>query len=320
MDNFSFGIYPGGLVGTETGISTGYKNQPLKIKRALDELQGDAEVFTVRCYRSYKGSGIHGFEAPENPGQYTTAKRKLDLVLSFQSDEEDMTGWTNFIKENIDKYGDRLECLQITEEANVNLPIVDGYYKNSCKALVQGVIAAKKEIRLKQLNVKVGFNAAPDFNPDKTFWRQIASLANPDFYASLDYAGLDFFPDVFRPITHDDKMANLQSAVKFIIVTYRNDLMIAGIDKNTPVHITENGWSTGLNRSYEKQAVILQQIIKTIYSLRDEFNITKYELFDLRDADSDKDDIFYQFGLMRHDYTPKPAFEIFKLLIAELKF
>jgi hypothetical protein len=317
MENFSFGIYPSGLVGTETGISSGYENQPAKIQQALDELQGECTDFTVRAYRGFKGVHEPAFMTPENPEQYLRNGRKLDLVLSFQDDNEDVTNWIAFIKANINLYGDLLECIQITEEANVNLPVLDGYYKHSRKALVTGVIVAKKEIEAKNLNVKVGFNATPDFNPDKTFWHEIASLASPDFYRSLDYAGLDFFPDVFRTIVTDDNMDGLRGAIKFVLNNFRNDLLVAGISASVPVHITENGWSTGLNRSYERQAVVLREIITTVYSLREEFNITKYELFDLRDADSDSDDIFYQFGIMRHDYTPKPAFEVFKLLIAE---
>lgn len=46
--------------------------------------------------------------------------------------------------------------------------------------------------------------------------------------------------------------------------------------------------------------------------------IHRYELFNLRDADSSQNDIFYQFGLLRDDYSPKPAFAVFKKLVAEL--
>ncbi len=38
----------------------------------------------------------------------------------------------------------------------------------------------------------------------------------------------------------------------------------------------------------------------------------------LRDADSANPDLFHQLGLMRDDYTPKPAFEQYRTLIEEL--
>ena len=43
-----------------------------------------------------------------------------------------------------------------------------------------------------------------------------------------------------------------------------------------------------------------------------------YELFGLRDADSSKDDLFHQFGILRDDYTSKPAFTVYKDLIRQL--
>ncbi|QHT68195.1 hypothetical protein GXP67_16875 [Rhodocytophaga rosea] len=53
---------------------------------------------------------------------------------------------------------------------------------------------------------------------------------------------------------------------------------------------------------------MLEIIIRSVYNEREKFNITAYELFDLRDADSQNPNIFYQFGIMRDDYSPKTAF------------
>ena len=46
--------------------------------------------------------------------------------------------------------------------------------------------------------------------------------------------------------------------------------------------------------------------------------MTHYMLFGLRDADSSKPDLFHQFGILHDDYTPKPAFDTFRALVAEL--
>jgi hypothetical protein len=45
---------------------------------------------------------------------------------------------------------------------------------------------------------------------------------------------------------------------------------------------------------------------------------THWELFTLRDADSSNDGMFYNFGILRDDYSPKPAFARLRALIAEL--
>ena len=40
-------------------------------------------------------------------------------------------------------------------------------------------------------------------------------------------------------------------------------------------------------------------------------------LFGLRDAESSDSDLFHQYGILRDDCTPKPAYETFKRLIRE---
>jgi hypothetical protein len=48
-------------------------------------------------------------------------------------------------------------------------------------------------------------------------------------------------------------------------------------------------------------------------------HVTHWELFTLRDADSSQPDLFHNFGILRADYSPKPAFDRLRRLIAELR-
>ena len=52
--------------------------------------------------------------------------------------------------------------------------------------------------------------------------------------------------------------------------------------------------------------------------VRAALNVTHYEFFALRDADSSNPGLGYQFGLPRDDYRPKPAFDRYRALVAEL--
>jgi hypothetical protein len=211
-----------------------------------------------------------------------------------------------------------LKYLQVTEEANVNLPSLDGYYASSRRALVEGIIFAKRLINARGLRAEVGFNATPDFNPNRQFWKEIKALATHDFYRSLDYVGLDFFPDVFRPLPRKNDAIVVYEPLRQVISFFRSDIADAGIRADIPLHITENGWPTSSSRNEGQQALVLDAIIRAIYSMRSEFGIRVYEMFDLRDADSSFEDIFYRFGIMKDDYTPKPAYETYCSLISEL--
>ncbi len=83
-------------------------------------------------------------------------------------------------------------------------------------------------------------------------------------------------------------------------------LPIAGIDGSVPIRICESGWPTGPGRPEERQAQVLETIIRAVEDLRTELNVTHWELFTLRDADSVKDDLYHRFGIMRDDYTSSP--------------
>ncbi|MGA8944023.1 MAG: hypothetical protein WB502_15115, partial [Thermoactinomyces sp.] len=154
------------------------------------------------------------------------------------------------------------------------------------------------------------------------FWENLARLGGKIFADSLDYVGHNFYVDVFEPPVPLEK---IPSTVENLLRHFREvNLKTAGIHGSIPIRITENGWPTGKNpftnkdRSFKRQSEVLETVIRTIYKLRQELHITHYELFGLRDADSSKNDLFHQFGIMRDDYTPKPAFYTFQRLIREL--
>lgn len=315
---FVFGIYPGGAAGSDNGVVKGAPDNPVKIIEALDDLSKNAELFLVRGYLHYLGNGEYKNLTPLDPTQYLSANRKMDLVLGYQSRNGDINDWKKFIRNMIGKYQNSLAKIQITEEPNLNgVPYVDGDSKNVRQAVVEGVIAAKDEVTKLNIPIQVGFNGVPTFNPDNDFWRKIGQLAKgTKFYNSLDYIGLDFFPDVFRPIPDGE----LETAIEGVLHHYRTvSLSEAGISMEVPLHITENGWATSPERTEKKQAEVLETNIRTIYALREKFNITHYEMFDLRDADSSNPDFFHQFGIMKDDYTPKLAYNVYKTMIRQFR-
>ncbi len=312
-----FGIYPGG----STGHGTVTPDDPLRIHEALDQLQGDGSPLLVRGYAHYTGSlspvKAGRIAAPKAVEQYIRDGRTLDLVLCFR--QPNLAGWLEFIRDTIRRYGSLLSMVQITEEANVTtVEAVDGCIPQVREALVQGVIAAKEEIQRAGLDIQVGFNAAPGFDPADDFWPAIAALGGPSFLDALDYVGFDFFPDVFRPLPHASE-ATLRAAVVGVLAHFRNvSLAAAHIPQTCPIHITEHGWPTGPGRSFERQAEVVEQVVRTIHEHREPFNITHYEHHTLRDANSSDPDLLSQLGLLRDDYQPKPAFERYCHLIAEL--
>lgn len=314
---FTFGIYPGGLLGDDQGIVQPVTpDTPGLINAALDELQGDAELLTVRAYRSFAPTARPRIPpTPADPHAYLRRGRMLDLVLQFREPSGSLDGWTDYVREAVRTAGPRLASVQICEEPNVDLPSVDGSVPNVLEAVVRGVVAAKEEVRSLGLGAAVGFNAVPTFDPADTFWADLGALGGDRFRQSLDYVGVDFFPDVFRPVAAD----RLAETVAAVLGMFRTGFLPqAGIPGTVPLRVCENGWPTGPDRTERRQAETLETVIRAVAACENELLVDGYSLFALRDADSNADSFFGHFGLLRDDYTPKEAFGTYCRLVEEL--
>ena len=315
----TFGIFPG-MTGTETEeaatAAAAATYDPDRTDGALTLLQPPGRPFVVRAYAVYRGGGRVENRTPPDITRYLHSRRLLDSVLCYRSNDGDINDWTKFVRQAVGKLGDQPAALQVTEEPNNPHAETggDGASPNVRQAVVEGVLAAKDEVMRLGSSVRVGFNACPSFAPNDSFWAELAELGGPTFAHALDYVGFDFFPDVFRPVPFD----RLRNAVEGVLTHFRTVSLVAGgIPPVVPIRITENGWPTGPDRTPERQAAVLEVIVRAVHDLRGALNITHYEFFSLRDPGGVGAG-HREFGLLRDDYTPKPAFDTYRSLIAEL--
>lgn len=322
----TFGIYPLSAAGTPFGLAVGPQDNYEEIQFALRDLRGESKKLLPRNYLIYTKEWE--LKMLSNAGRFLDAGLLGDLTIGcgdwteHQEPGIELHNWLGFIRKVINKYGPHLASLQITNEPN--LSFMEGSKPYMMQALVEGVIAAKKETLELNLPIKIGFGSVPD-SPVAVphFWENLAKAGGYTFIDSVDFVGHNFYVDVF-----DEQPLDLKEIPASVERTLRNlrekDLITAGIADSVSIRVTENGWPTGKNpvanikRSYEHQTEVLETLIRAIYNLRLELNISHYELFGLRDADSSKEDLFHQYGIMRDDYSPKPAYDTFKKLIQEL--
>jgi hypothetical protein len=312
-----FGIFHGGVVQSHYQLATGKPDCPEEVNRALDKLQGDKHLF-VRTYLRFTGSeaDLSPAEMPavSELARYTWNGRKLDLVLSNWDSTGNIARWAKFVERAIERYGDYVQNIQICEEPNQYDYPGDGRFAHTVEAVVTGIRTARDTLRRRSLSAIVGFNSVPTFDPNDGFWRDLGQKTDPNLLNAVDYVGLNLYLDVVEPVTGEMEDAVEEALIHFREVT----LAQAGIPPTIPMHISENGWPTGPNRFYTRQAEILERIVRKIVALRNRLNITQFGLFSLRDADTANPDAARQFGIMRDDYTPKPAFETYRRLISEL--
>jgi hypothetical protein len=312
----SFGIYPGSAI-ADVG-APGPPDRPARISKALGQLQGAAgRPFTVRAYDVFTDPGDTGHvsmpQTPAGYGRYLGEGRVLDLVVQYHSRSGDIDGYCAHIEELIERHGEHLATLQVGEEPNItgNLSL-DGAYPRVTGALIAGIRAARDKARRSgHPGLKVGCNTSPLLGPGSAFFTELTRAGGEQFVAGLDYIGLDFFPDVFRPIAP----ASLDAAVQGLLEAHRRDRLAPAGLGHLPLVITEHGWPTGPGRPAGRQAEVLATVIGVVARNAQALNITGYIHHTLRDARSAGTGLFCQFGLMTDDYTPKPAFGVYRDLI-----
>jgi hypothetical protein len=256
---------------------------------------------------------------------YTAGGLQVELVLAYRpaAAAGDVGGFVRFVRARVRQLGPNanVTSLQVTNEANVTgAPnAADGAYPGATQALVRGVIAAKDEIRrggFRQL--AVGFNWAYQTGPaEGAFFNALHAEGGRAFARAVDWVGLDAYPGTWGPaLTGGDLAAAARAATTGALRTLREDLLpVAGLQK-AALHLSESGYPTGLGRTAAMQQTVMRAVVETVAASRRTYHITGYRWFDLRDADSASPSFESQYGLMRDDYSPKPAFFTYAELVS----
>ena len=307
-----------GLAGGPDGVAAGPEDDFAQIGRALTELQGDGPALLPRMYVVWSGPGSTA-QVLSQLEQLAAVGVRWDMVLCYRDPGADIDAWVSFVGRVVAAHPGAFAALQVTGEANLTSvgAAADGAFPGARDALVRGVLSAAAAKREVGAGPAIGFAVAPNVDPAAgRFWADVRDTGGAEFAGALDYAGIDRYPDVFGPRLSVD---HLPATVERLLRDFReHDLFAAGIPATVPIRVCESGWPTGPDRPESRQALVLEIVIRSVYALRTELNVTHWELFALRDADSSKDDLFHRFGVLRDDYSRKPAFQVLQRLFTEL--
>ena len=311
----TFGVYPFGIAGGPAGLVAGPPDDFAKIGKALQDLAGDGPPLLVRIYVTFDGCVPR---ALDQVAQLAQLGSLVDLSLNFHDHDGDVDRWCDFVDQVIRAHGRAVGSIGITNESNLlTVPFApDGAYPHAREAMVNGILVAAKSKRTAGASTAIGFTVAGEANTTTsaaTFWRAVADRGREAFAAALDFAGLTIYPGGFDP--HPPSVSDIAGRTAAMLTTYRAQLSAAGIPETVPIRVSECGWPTGPGRTEADQSEALSAIVNTVANLRGKLRVTHLELFTLRDADTSSNDIFGHFGILRDDYTPKPAYNSMRTLI-----
>jgi hypothetical protein len=327
------GIDPG-LAGSVGGTQLpSVPDDPKRDLAAVKALRPSRRALVVRLNRMFWSdgqAGIDRFRALAN--SYTRAGFNVELQVRYHpaaGHAGDFRGWLRYVRKVVDAFGRnrRVTALTITNEVNVQFSpnTSDGYYKGAEDALIAGIEAAhSRALRRHFRQLRLGFTYAYRFAPsgDASFFSYLGAHGGRAFRRALGFVGLDFYPgSVYPPVMApgDTYPAELGQALG---VVRRCLTPKAAIGSGTPIWITENGVPTGTN-SETAQAAALGELVQATSQYRRTFNVTDYRWFNLRDSSSGSPanlfgPTFSSDGLLRSNYTQKPAFAVYRNLIAAL--
>jgi len=327
-----FGIYPGGAAGTVGPSGPVAPEDPALRLAALERLRPPGREFVLHLYTSY--TGALGSSAAQQVGEeihdYASAGFQTELVAAYRPADggsaADVRGFAEFVRQAVRSLGPvpGFVSVQVTNEANQGSSpnTSDGYYAGAEDAVIDGVVAAKGELSKDGLDqVKVGFNwAYATDRAERAFWHYLGRHGGRRFVDDLDWVGLDAYPGTWGPALGRrglpaETTSFIDRALRALRVTY---MPLAGIPQTVPLRVSEIGYPTGPGRTDAMQLTVMKAAVEAIYHARGTYNITGLRWFDLRDADSSSNSFESQYGLMRDDYSPKPAFGAYRALVANL--
>ncbi|HEX6711877.1 MAG TPA: hypothetical protein VF066_00785 [Thermoleophilaceae bacterium] len=299
-----------------------------KTMAALAKLRPPGGPLVLRLNRFFWSDGEAAFtQFLAEAQRYSEAGYQVELQVRYRPSSEqegDIDAWVKHVREVVDRFGaiPGVVALQITNEVNLDFSAdsSDGAYEGGKDALIQGVIGAKDEARKKGLTeLAIGFNWAYRYDPshEQEFWDYLRDKGGKPFVDALDWVGLDAYPGtVFPPAEQsvDDYRDGMVNAMS----SFRCYLRAAGIPDRVPIYIEENGWPTFGTRREDMQEKLAEVMIRAANDFRGTYNVTDYRWFNLRDANTSDPAIAQHFGLLRDDYSEKPAFATVAKLYAEL--
>lgn len=322
-----FGITPGiaGSAGVEQGAA--HPVRPARERSALRQLRVPRRSLVLRLNRLFWADGAAAIGSfARRVDRYWRLGLESEVQIRFHPPagrEGDLTSWARFVAAATRRLARRpgVVALSITNE--INFPVSpntsDGSYPRALEGLVRGVRVADRVLRrIGRRDVDVGFSVAWRWLPtaDAALWERLGELADRRFRRGLDYVGVQAYPGlVWPPVALPGRSAG-EEVAEALTLLRRCYMPKARLGRRVDLWVSENGYATKPVLNTESgQAANLASTVDWVAGVARPLNVTDYRYFNLRDNDSNGIDLFAQVGLLRDDYSPKPAFGEYRRLI-----
>jgi hypothetical protein len=127
--------------------------------------------------------------------------------------------------------------------------------------------------------------------------------------------GLQVYPGLVVPPAIPPGSSAGAETVKALALMRRCYFPKAGLGRSTDLWVTENGYVTNLGRTEASQREALVSTVRAVHRWSGTLGVSDYRWFNLRDNVTGGPGLFDSVGLLRDDYSAKPAFSSYRRAI-----
>ena len=327
VDRLRFGVYPWGGVGCVEQCAPAVPENANQSMAMVKQLKG-SRTFVVHVYGHYDGvSDASADSLLSEAAWWSSNGLKVAAVLRYRpADAGRAAGYGAWVRTQTRRLAALAGTIsiQIANEPNNQAPNAgDGSYPGVINAIATAVPAARAEVvAANRPEILIGFNWAAGESPTTTepMWAALKQAGGSAFTQAVGFVGVNVYPGTWSPpiATSAITAAQVGATMRSTLDAARNKhLVAAGVGGATLV-IGETGYPTTAARSPETQDLVLQAIVEAAEATKAIFGVTGVYWFSLRDGNTASGQLENGYGLLRDDYTPKPAFTTLQGLVASI--
>ncbi|HVF78282.1 MAG TPA: hypothetical protein VNA28_08280 [Solirubrobacteraceae bacterium] len=327
VDRLRFGVYPWGVAGCVEQCAPSVAENADRSMAAVKQLKG-SRSFVVHVYGEYDGvSSASADSLLSEASWWSSNGLKVAAVLRYRpADASKAAGYSAWIRTQTRRLAALSGTISIqvgNEPNNSAAGAGDGSYPGVIGAIAAAVPAARAEVvAAGRPEVLIGFNWAAGASPATTepMWAQLKQAGGSSFTQAVGFVGVNVYPGTWSPPLTTSAITGLQveATMRGALDAARNKHMVAAGVAGAAIVIGETGYPTTAARPPLVQDLVLRAIIGVAEATKSIYGVTGVYWFSLRDGNTASGQLENGYGLLRDDYTPKPAFATLQGLVASL--
>ena len=322
-----FGVYPWGTAGCVAPCAPAVAEDAGRSLAAVKRLKG-GRAFVVHLYGDYTGtSDASADRLLREASWWASHGLQIAAILRYRpASRREAAGYPAWARAQARRLAALPGTVSIqiaNEPTNMASAAGDGSYPGVVRAIARGVPAARQEVVASgRPDILVGFNWAAGRHPDRTdrIWGRLKRAGGSAFTRAVGFVAVNVYPGTWSaPLsTNAPRMAQIRATMRRTLHAMRFRHMVAAGVPRASITIGETGYPTTARRKQQTQDRVLQAIAGVADAARATYGVTDLYWFALRDGRSASGELENGYGLLRDDYTAKPAFATLRSLIARI--